>query len=333
MSESSCAPRPEDLVPVPAWLAHLRRFPLDGALLLFDRETGLNARCEGEVTRHLRMRAPRVVQFSITNRCNLACGFCSREVTAPSHWTVDSAFQFLAEMADAGLLEVAFGGGEPFVFRGFPLLVRRLREETALAVNVTTNGTALTRERLREVRPFLGELRLSLYEDNAWRDSLALLVSERLRFGVNWLVTPRTHRDVEAVVLELVSRGCRDVLLLNYKGPDSTLHLSREDASELGARVKNLARALVGRCDVKLDVCWGEALAPVPRLFAKGDCGAGREFLVVTSDRRIAPCSFHDRSFPFQTAADVLALWTTRRHELRAPARINGCPRQPGQAA
>jgi len=46
---------------------------MDGALLLFDRATGMTAVCDGEETAHLRMRAPREVQFAITNACNLAC--------------------------------------------------------------------------------------------------------------------------------------------------------------------------------------------------------------------------------------------------------------------
>jgi hypothetical protein len=48
-------------------------------LLLFDRESGTNVLCDGPETAHLRQRAPRVVQFGITNACNLACSFCSRD--------------------------------------------------------------------------------------------------------------------------------------------------------------------------------------------------------------------------------------------------------------
>jgi hypothetical protein len=33
--------RPEDGIEIPAPFRHLRRFPLDGALLLFDRDSGL----------------------------------------------------------------------------------------------------------------------------------------------------------------------------------------------------------------------------------------------------------------------------------------------------
>jgi hypothetical protein len=61
-----------------------RSLPLDSALLLFDRETGINMLFEGPELAHLRMRAPRSVMFGITNKCNLACAFCSRDLDAES---------------------------------------------------------------------------------------------------------------------------------------------------------------------------------------------------------------------------------------------------------
>lgn len=60
----------------------MRPYCLDGALLLFDRENGTNVLFEGEETATLEMVAPRSIQFGITNRCNLACAFCSRDLDA-----------------------------------------------------------------------------------------------------------------------------------------------------------------------------------------------------------------------------------------------------------
>lgn len=125
--------RAEDDIELPAALSSMRRFALDDALLLFDRRTGLTALCEGLETLGLRMRAPRVVQFAITNACNLACTFCSRDATAASGWSADEAFALLRDLDERGTLEVAFGGGEPLAFKGFSALVRRLSEETSLA--------------------------------------------------------------------------------------------------------------------------------------------------------------------------------------------------------
>jgi hypothetical protein len=123
-------------VPVPPLLDSLRRYALDGALLRFARRSGLTALCDGPETEHLRTRAPRVVQVAITNACNLAGTFCSRDTAERSAWTADCAFRLLRDLDRAGTLEVAFGGGEPLVFKGFVDLVRRLDEETRLAVSL-----------------------------------------------------------------------------------------------------------------------------------------------------------------------------------------------------
>lgn len=307
----------------------MRRFPLDGALLLFDRSSGLTAICDGEETQHLRMRAPRVVQFGITNACNLACTFCSRDLKARSSWTVDSAFTFLRDLDRAGTLEVAFGGGEPLVFRGFVSLVERLAQETRLAVSLTTNGAQLTQALASELAPHVGQVRLSVYDNVDHTRAIEALVRSGARFGVNYLVTPARLAAVEARVLELIALGCRDVLLLSYNGRDASLHLTQPESRSLAQRVAMLERALRGRASLKLDICWGERMGSVPTLFGSGPCGAGREFVVVTSDARLAPCSFHHASFPIASATDLLDVWQRERDTLALPARDPGCARAP----
>ena len=312
---------------VPPALRGWRRFELDDALLLFERESGWNALCDGLETVGLRQRAPRAVQFAITNACNLACGFCSRELDASSEWTVDSAFEFLRDLGELGVLEVAFGGGEPFAFSGYARLVRRLREETPLAIGATTNGRLIDDAKLAAVRGVHSQLRLSLYDDVDWTDDVRRLCASGERVGVNWLVTPARLASLECTLLRLAARGCRDVLLLRYKGRDRALHLDHAQAEELGQRVALLARSLQRRMAVKLDVCFGEWLAAAPRLFNKNDCGAGREFVVITSDKRLASCSFESGGVRVESANDVIDLWNERRAELAAPVDTPGCAR------
>ncbi|HEX3135281.1 MAG TPA: hypothetical protein VHX44_17070, partial [Planctomycetota bacterium] len=79
-------------IQVPSVFDNYRRFALDEGLLLFERETENNALCSGDETVGLRQVAPRALQFAITNRCNLACGFCSRDTGLTSQWTAESAF-------------------------------------------------------------------------------------------------------------------------------------------------------------------------------------------------------------------------------------------------
>ena len=305
----------------------MRRFPLDGALLLFDRDSGTNVLCEGEETAELKQVAPRVVQFGITNNCNLACSFCSRDLTANSSWTADEAFEFLRDLANEGVLEVAFGGGEPWVFPGFAKLLCRLYDETSLAVNFTTNGLNLSDELLVEIRGRYGQFRISLYDDNDWRRRVLKFAQFGARFGVNYLVTQDRLREIETTVLELCALGCRDILLLSYNGYDANLHLLPKQSAELALRVNALSQGLAGKCQLKLDVCWGERMEAVPRLFDKADCGAGRDFIVITSDRKLQPCSFHELSIPFSTASEVMDIWRNRQEDLRSASSLPGCAR------
>jgi len=307
-----------------------RPFPLDQALLLFDRDTGTNILLDGPETAPLAMLAPRSVMFGITNRCNLACTFCSRDLTSESAWTAGEAFAILADLARAGVLEVAFGGGEPFAFKGFDDLVTRLYDETPLAVHATTNGLLLTKERLQRLRGKLGELRLSLYDNNEWRRTIGLLVEARVRFGVNLLVVPERLPELETLVFEILGLGCRDILLLSYNGEDRGLHLSPAQSRDLANRVALLHRAIGARGRISLSVCWGDRMAPVPRCLDRSGCGAGRDFVVLTSDKRLMPCSFHDFSVPVGNAADVLDVWKNRARELALPSALPGCARLSG---
>src|SRR5262249_29652978 len=150
---------------------------------------------------------------------------------------------------------------------------------------------------------------------------------EGVRFGINLLVLPERLPALEAIVLEIFALGCRDVLLLSYNGSDRSLHLSRAQAADLADRVTMLHRALALRGRIGLSVCWGDRMAPVPQYLERNGCGAGRDFVVLTSDKRMMACSFHHLSFPVRTAADVLAAWNGRADDLAMPSTIAGCAR------
>ena len=104
----------------------------------FHPRSGTTIRCTAASTRSVRQTAPRVVMFGITNACNLACAFCSRDTGADSLWTEATAFAVLRDLSAAGTLEVAFGGGEPFAFPGFDALIAWIQ-----SLEVTATGQSL----------------------------------------------------------------------------------------------------------------------------------------------------------------------------------------------
>lgn len=177
------------------WRSHI----LDEALLRFDRDTGTNVLLRDETTAGCQRRAPRLLEIGLLTPCNLRCTFCYRDTRAPSRLTAQFLVDLLRQAADWGVLEVAFGGGEPLLFPGFAKLLHDLHATTRLGINFTTNGTLLTPAILNDLEGAWQELRLSAYEDNHYRRSLQLLQGRNV--GVNWLVTPRNVGMVEPFVM------------------------------------------------------------------------------------------------------------------------------------
>jgi MoaA/NifB/PqqE/SkfB family radical SAM enzyme len=311
----------------PRW----RGWHLDGQLLLFDRVTGLNQLIRSERTAHLTQAAPRTLQISMTNDCNRDCPFCYRPRDARSEWTLDDLLELARVAADWGALELAFGGGEPLVVAGFADFLRAVWRETPLCPHFTTNGTLLTSRLLREIRGCYGQIQLSLYDDLDWQEMVDLLVRERASFGINYLVTPERVRSLEVDVWALHRRGVNDILFLSYRGCDPALHLSEVECRQLDRSLARLHELLGRRMSLKVDVCWGSRLVRTPQLLASDDCGAGRVFVSLTSDRRLLPCSFqsHGRGIRFESVHDLPALYREHMRD-RDPVEEPGCARVPG---
>ncbi len=165
-----------------------RAHALDGAQLYFHPASGVHVRVATAATAGLRRRAPRAAMFGVTNACNLACDFCSRDATRASGWTVATAAAALRGLHDAGTLEVAYGGGEPFAFRGFAELVAELDATTALAQHVTTNGTLIDDATWGAYAGRFGIVRMSIYDGTPWQRAAATLSGHGQRWGANLLV-------------------------------------------------------------------------------------------------------------------------------------------------
>jgi MoaA/NifB/PqqE/SkfB family radical SAM enzyme len=226
------------------------------------------------------------------------------------------------------VLECSFGGGEPMLVPRLQDFIGEVYATTGLCINFTTNGMLLTEAFLRGITGNYGNIRVSLYEDNHWPETIALLVRCGARFGVNWLITPDELDTIEAKFGQLLALGVRDFLLLSYKGDDTAMHSKGEDYARLAAFVNKVYAKLGATVQLKLDVCWGHTLPDVPRLFEEDDCGAGDDFLSITSDKHIKPCSFHHLTIPFETVDDLRAYWHQRRLARQA-AYIGGCARLP----
>ncbi len=292
---------------------------VDGGLLRFDRRTATNVLVRGPDLASSVRSAPRALQVGLVSSCNLSCAFCYRDAKAPSRLTAPFLVELLTAAADWGVLEVAFGGGEPLLFDGFVAMLEELHARTPLGLAFTTNGLLLDDATIQRVRGLVTEVRLSATGENRYRQTLRRL--QALPVGVNWLVTPRNVGLVEPYVADFVTSGASSVLLLGYKGGDPELHLSGRDFDKL--------RGAVGRLrgvPLRLDACWYPKLHDLPHLFDRGDCGAGDELLVITPDQAVQACSFSGTRVPFSGIDDLKRIYADLR-QARPRAEIGGCTR------
>jgi AdoMet-dependent heme synthase len=94
--------------------------------------------------------APLYVAWEITHRCNARCLHCysasGPDANCARDLTTDEALGVIDQLADAGVMVLAFSGGEPMMRRDWTVLVRRAVGRR-LSVNVGTNGSTVTERR------------------------------------------------------------------------------------------------------------------------------------------------------------------------------------------
>ena len=107
------------------------------------------------VTKPQLLKAPFLVVWNLTNICNLKCKHCYQRagILAPDELKLEEKLEVVNELADAGVVSIAFSGGEPLMDPDFfPVVEEARRREMHAAV--ATNGTLITRamaRRLKEV--------------------------------------------------------------------------------------------------------------------------------------------------------------------------------------
>ncbi len=123
----------------------------DASPVLVDANDGL-AILEGQSVAQA-YGIPLAVLLEMTHRCPLQCGYCSNPVEMErtgNELTTDEWKKVLTELAEIGVLQVHFSGGEPSVRKDLVELVRHAND-LGLYTNLITSAVLITRERLSEI--------------------------------------------------------------------------------------------------------------------------------------------------------------------------------------
>lgn len=123
-----------------------------------------------EATRVGGLSAPITVTWELTNRCNLRCTHClsdsSPEADTRHDLSLAEAKGVVEQLAAARVFQIHFGGGEPFVYRGFMELLRHAQSCGFCCLCISTNGALLSEKRIAELEA-MGGIYLQLSIDGA----------------------------------------------------------------------------------------------------------------------------------------------------------------------
>jgi pyrroloquinoline quinone biosynthesis protein E len=99
----------------------------------------------GDLSRLL--SGPLLLTMDLTGRCNFRCQYCyyGKHLSRGKDMPVDMALKIIDDAADAGVVQISFGGGESMLYPGFSEIVRAVKNRHML-LSFTTNGSLLNKD-------------------------------------------------------------------------------------------------------------------------------------------------------------------------------------------
>lgn len=286
------------------------------------------------VTTPQRLNAPFLVVWNYTNACNLRCKHCYQDAKrpAPDELTTREKLRVVDELADAGVVSIAFSGGEPLMGRDFYRVSHQVAKK-GMYVALATNGVMITKDvakRLKESGVEYAEISIdaadpSVHDDfrgvrGSFEKTIEAIKNCREAGIFTCIATTVTRMNLPEIpnLIRLakdlkvnrfitfnfipVGRG-EDIVALDLS-PDEregllkTLFSANEDGGlEILSTAPQFAR-------VSLELSKGKVIAPTHfyagqaswdlRVLAEfiGGCGAGRLYCALQPNGDVTPCVF-----------------------------------------
>lgn len=191
---------------------------------IFNRMTGLNILLdEVKIPPELWSRAPRHVSIALTNQCDLSCPYCfSPKEYAALEFNVLA--QWLLELDQNGCIGVGFGGGEPTLFRHLLEICRFVKENTNMAITLTTHAHNIGKYN-SSLKGYVNFMRVSMdgvgstYErlrNRSFTDFCDRLIDVKTiaPFGINYIINSQTIDDLDNALVFAKEMGAVEFLLL-----------------------------------------------------------------------------------------------------------------------
>jgi len=286
------------------------------------------------ITKPQILDAPFLVVWNYTNACNLKCKHCYQNAgkQTSDELTLKQKLKVVDELDEAGIVALAFSGGEPLIKRDFFEVAKRVNER-GIFIAIATNGTLITKDMARKLKEVgVGYIEVSLDSTNpkvhdefrgvpgAFERTIKGIkncVAEGLYTCIATTFT-KINLNEELPIVELGKKlGVKRCLFFNFipegRGQDivqfdptpeerekflqTMVYRSLEGGIEVLSTAPQLAR-------VALQISEGKVVAPTHFYAGEavkgldilaefiGGCGAGRLYCAIQPNGDVSPCVF-----------------------------------------
>jgi len=285
----------------------MRRILTPEGLFLHERNSGL---CLFTPEfRSERWVKPLYAQIALTLRCNQNCWWCyaSASPNGMEEWQLDELKHLIGFLDSWGILGVAFGGGEPFMYPYLPEIADWTWRNTGLDVSVTTNGTAASEEQITRLEGFVSEVRVSI-RDPRICNALKKFLNRKFEVGVNLLLFRGNVKILEEIVERSLSLGIHDFLINNFLAVGrGALHKDKEPTIKDYAELSNLIKKFKSKAEFKVS---GRLASKMQGLnfIPFTDEHRGR-IIAITADGKAKPSSLCEESYPFRRPEEIPVIY------------------------
>jgi len=168
------------------------------------------------------LSSPFLVVWNITNACNLKCKHCYQAAgaKAPDELTLNEKLNVVKQLSEAGVVAIAFSGGEPLVSPDFFKVAKEARDR-GLYVAIATNGTLLTKDmvkRLKDVNVEYAEVSLDSARSEVHDEFRGVKgVWSRTVEGIRNITEAGIFTVVATTITRMNSHEVEDIITLSEK--------------------------------------------------------------------------------------------------------------------
>lgn len=295
----------------------------------------------------MQLTTPLYVVWETTLDCNARCIHCYSDAIfgrGPMYWSLEESIDLIDQLADAGIIIIAFSGGE-FLLRDDWELLTRYAVDRGMQVTFATNGLRVSEGVARKIKE-LGVANVSVSLDGATAEvhdairqiphiferaceAVRLLADADVRVTVNYTPMRTNLAQAEDLIALAYELGAEKVNLTEYvyttRGGIDLMPLP----SELGALMQRWTRAAIewkGRIEVDWHDCRVSLILPGAEADPYKGCGAGYTHCRITVDHDVTPCVVLPVSVGNLREKRFADIWRTapELHRIRDRANIRG---------